>query len=90
MNTYEKAINTVISALVYNQIPFTVHAIYEGLQLRFPWCEGDIACHEGTYGSALGHVESYEFPWDEGDVTELTPQEAALYLVNYWDEVTTG
>lgn len=91
MNTYEKAINTVISALVDNHVPFTVEAIYDGgLQLRFPWCDGDIACHAETYGSALGHVESYQFPWDEDAVTELTPEEAALYLVNYWNEVTTG
>lgn len=87
MNTFEKAINTVISALVYNRIPFTVHTIYDGLQLRFPWCEGDVACHGGTYGSSIGFVESYEFPWDEGDVTMLDPEMMALQIVNYWEEV---
>lgn len=84
MTTYEKAINTVITALVDNRIPFAVHLCHDGLQLRFPWCDGDVACHSGTYHSKFGYVESFEFPWDDGDVTELEPEEMAMRIVNYY------
>lgn len=86
MTIYETAINTIITALA-GHVPFTVHIVYDGLQLRFPWCEGDVACHSGTYGSSLGHVESFQFPWDDGDVTELEPEKMALRIVNYYEEV---
>lgn len=86
MTTYETAINTII-AILAGHVPFTVHRVYEGLQLRFPWCRGDVACHAGTYGANLGHVESYEFPWDDGDVTELEPEKMALRIVNYYKEI---
>lgn len=86
MTTYETAINTIITILA-GHVPFTVHNVYGGLQLRFPWCTGDVACHPGTYGADLGHVESYQFPWDDGDVTELEPEKMALRIVNYYEEV---
>ena len=53
-----------------------------GYILRFlPWSDGDIACHDGTYGSADGMVESYRFSWDEGDCSMLTVEEAVVYLI---------
>jgi len=84
MNTYEKAINEVIAILINHNVPFTVNQIYEGLQLRFPWCDGDVACHEGTYGAENGKVETYEFPWDEGDVSMLTPADCAMRIARLW------
>lgn len=87
MTIYETAINTIITTLVDNRVPFTVNILYDGLQLRFPWHEGDVACHSGTYDSNLGYVESFEFPWDNGDVTELEPEKMALRIVNYYEEV---
>lgn len=81
MSTYENAINTVIGLLIQHNVPFTVHSIWDGLQLRFPWCDGDVACHKGTYGANHGMVETYELPWDDGDVTMLTPEAAAYRLI---------
>ena len=89
-NKYVDAINAVIACLIFASVPFTVNPISEGLQLRFPWHEGDVACHAGTYGSDIGMVESYQFPWDEEDVTMLEPKEMAtriikLYLEGTWE-----
>lgn len=88
-NKYVRAINEVIAYLIPAGVPFTVNPAYEGMQLRFPWHEGDVACHEGTCGSDCGCVESYQFPWDDDDVTVQTPYEMAndiirLYLEGSW------
>lgn len=88
-NKYTDAINAVIAYLIPAGIPFTVNPVFEGMQLRFPWHEGDVACHAGTYGSDRGMVESYQFPWDEDDVTMLEPKKMAtriiqLYLEGAW------
>ncbi len=89
-NKYTDAINAVIACLTFASVPFTVNPIFEGMQLRFPWHEGDVACHAGTYGSDKGMVESYQFPWDEDDVTMLKPKKMAtriiqLYLEGTWE-----
>lgn len=89
-NKYVDAINAVIASLILEGVPFTVNPALEGMQLRFPWHEGDVACHAGTYGSDGGMVESYQFPWDEDDVTMLEPTEMAariikLYLEGTWE-----
>ena len=86
--TYKQRIDFISSILSLLGIPYTVLPIWEGWQLRFPWCIGDVACHDGTYGSASGMVESYEFPWDEGDVSVLTPQEATIKIIAYYNEKT--
>ncbi len=87
---YVDAINALISYLISAGIPFTVNPAFEGMQLCFPWHEGDVACHAGTFGSGKGMVESYQFPWDENDVTTLEPKEMAtriikLYLEGTWE-----
>ena len=87
MNNYYQIITYIKSILDCFSIPCTMNPIYEGYQLRFPWCEGDVAIHDGTYGSKAGHVETYEFPWDEGDVSELEPIEAAALILAYYEEV---
>ena len=54
----------------------------EGYILRFlPWSDGDIACHDGTYGSNDGMVESYRFSWDGDGVSMLTVEEAVVYII---------
>lgn len=85
-NKYVEAINAVIACLIPAGVPFTVHPAYEGMQLRFPWHEGDVACHAGTYGSDRGMVESYQFPWDEGDVTMMEPKEMANDIIRLYQE----
>lgn len=87
-NEYVDAINAVIADLIPAGIPFTVHPISEGLQLRFPWHEGDVACHAGTYCSDCGCVESYQFPWDDEDVTVQTPKEMANDIIRLYQEGT--
>ena len=89
-NKYTDAINAVIADLIPAGVPFTVNPAHEGMQLRFPWHKGDVACHAGTYGSEMGWVESYQFPWDEDDVTTMEPKEMAtkiiqLYLEGTWE-----
>lgn len=85
-NKYVDAINAVIAYLIPAGIPFTVHPISEGLQLRFPWHEGDVACYAETYCSDCGCVESYQFPWDDEDVTVQTPKEMANDIIRLYQE----
>ena len=92
MNTmlYYSVIYFIKAILDTLQIPCEMRKIYEGFQLRFPWCPGDIAMHDGTYGAKAGDVESYCFPWDSGDVTRLTPEEATRKIIAYYEEEYGG
>lgn len=82
--TYSERIAKIASACELCAIPYELRAIWDGLQITFPWCAGDIACHSGTYGVNNDKVESYQFPWDEGDVTELTVTEAIKKVILYY------
>ncbi len=77
---YAELIARVARLLADMGVPYTVHSIWEGAQLRFPWSCGDVACHAGTYGSRSGYVETYQFSWDNDDVSILTPEEAAARI----------
>lgn len=79
--TYFLAIATIAQLLDEAKVPFTVKNLYEGYQLRFPWHEGDVACHIGTYCSGRGLVETYQFPWDDDDISILTPKTAADRII---------
>lgn len=81
---YEATIHQLATALYAASIPYTYYRIFDGAQLRFPWCEGDVVCHSGSYGSHDGKVESYCFPWDEGDVTKLSVEDAYLKISAYY------
>lgn len=90
MNTnlkYLKPIFEIAEALTFAEIPFEFHNCYDGAQLRFPWSEGDVVCHSGSYGANTDYVESYQFPWDNGDVTMLTIEEAIEKISNYYCEI---
>ncbi len=84
MNKYKRVINEVAGMLEHAGIPCTVNDISDGAQVRFPWHEGDIACHHGTHGADDGLVESLGFPWDEGDVTAMMPEEAADRVIELY------
>lgn len=86
---YYRRITFIAEALDELDIPNNLRLCYNGAQLRFPWCEGDVACHEGTYGSDSGFVESYQFPWDDGDVTMLSPQEFIEKVYRFYQEKTS-
>lgn len=88
--TYAERITFITLILGFLKIPYTVNELWDGWQIRFPWCEGDVAAHRGTYGAANGKVESYQFPWDDDDVTVLTPREAAIKIIAYFNEIVLG
>jgi hypothetical protein len=67
-------------------IPCLPNVAHDGAQLRFPWCEGDVVCHCGSYGNKQGLVETYQFPWDNGDVSVMPPQEACRRIVGYYQD----
>lgn len=90
MNGYYSVIVYIKHILDRAGVPCAINPIYEGYQLRFPWCKGDVAMHDGTYGAKAGHVETYEFPWDEDDVSELEPIEAAALILAYYKKVKKG
>ena len=62
-------------------IPHTMSDLFSGHQIRFPWTKGDIICHEYSYGSADGFVETMNFSWDGDDVSVLTVEEAVVYII---------
>lgn len=83
---YMSRINTIAQICAEHGVPYVTRKLWEGAQIRFPWCEGDIACHDGIYGHSDGMVESYQFPWDDEDVSVLTPEEAGALIVEYYNE----
>ena len=84
---YCSRIAMVANLLMEEEIPFTVNNCGDGWQLRFPWDNGDVICHSGSYGSYKGMVESYGFPWDGNDVTTADPYKMAQYIINYYHEI---
>lgn len=78
---------TISNALNGYNIPHTLNVIWDGLQIRFPWNQGDIVCHSGAYGHQVSKVESMGFPWDDGDVSCLTVGDAIEDVVALWHKV---
>jgi len=84
---YATTILTLANALSERYIPFTLNVIWDGLQIRFPWNDGDIVCHSGSYGHDDGNVESMGCPWDEDDVTCLNLDEAIDGIEKWYAEL---
>jgi len=89
-NFYYSTMSAIKDCLDLCEIPCELVPLYDGFQLLFPWCEGDIAMHGGTYGARQGDVESYCFPWDDGDVTRLDSVEAVMKINEYYRTVIRG
>ena len=85
---YEIAILELTHYLGRLGIPYNEpEELYDGFAVRFPWCEGDVACHSGTYGGCNGLMESYQFSMDDNDVTgDLHPLEALEIILHEWNE----
>lgn len=83
---YAKPILALANLCTMEKIPHFINTIHDGLQIRFPWNDGDIVCHFFSYGHEYGDVESYNCPWDEGDVTRLTVEDAIINLVSWYKE----
>lgn len=86
MNSISKEFDTI-------GIPHTMRERLDGYQIVFPWTEGDIAIHLGTYSCEEGCVESYQFSWDDGGVSVLDPEEA-IYKIeeeySKWQQYAKG
>ena len=82
MNT--KIIETFRQLLIDHDIPFTEHELWGGIQWRFPFTNGDVAYHAGTYHNDTC-VESFGMPWDREDVTAVPPERMVEFLAHYDD-----
>lgn len=89
--TYATRILDIANALTERNIPCTINTCWDGLQIRFPWNNGDIICHNFSLGHDLGAVESYHCPWDddEDEVSSIRPDDAISYITNWYDSVHT-
>ena len=87
---YAMCIRQLQSELSLNHVPFYIRIHCYGLQLLFPWCAGDVACTEFTYGSYAGCVESYRFPWDDEiqDVTVDNPYGMAKRIIDLYNSMS--
>ena len=81
---YKERIDYIANKLDELDIPYTVKEWWEGYRLLFPWCDGDIACNDTTYGKDDDCVESCQLPWDHGDVTCLELDEAIEYIMTFY------
>ena len=84
-NIYDIAADKMEELLIENNIQYTRRSLYEGWQFYIHGTDGDIICHEGSYGGDSGLWESMGFDWDEEDVTgRLTAQEVIDRLKEYY------
>lgn len=79
---YQTTMTDIFDTLHTYGIPCFIEKLWDGYAIRFPWCNGDIAMHSGTYGNSMGYVESYQFSWDEDDVTRMEPA-VAIELITH-------
>ena len=66
---YDIAADEMEQLLIENNIQYIRRHLYKGWQFYIEGTNGDIICHEGSYGGNDGLWESMGFVWDEGDVT---------------------
>lgn len=83
---YARSMAVVMAILCNHDVPFDKRELWGGWQFLFPWCGGDVICHEGSYDSAEGYVESMGFPWDEDDVSVYSPEIMAGKIVRLWEK----
>lgn len=79
-----KIIETFRQLLIDHGIPFTEYPLFDGIKWCFPFTDGDVAYHAGTYDNDTC-VESYGMPWDRGDVTAVSPKRMVEFLTHYDD-----
>ncbi len=81
---YANPILTLSNALSERNIPHAINVIWDGLQVRFPWNNGDLVCHSGSYGHSYGNVESMGCPWDDDDVSCIRVDEAIDRIAEWY------
>ena len=84
MKNYNIPINTLETILQIYNIPCINKPLFSGRQLTFPWCKGDVICHEFSIGSQKNKVETFRFPWDNDDVTSLDILSVAILIIEYY------
>ena len=78
---YDIAADEMEKLLVENNIGYNRIRLYGGWQFHIDGTDGDIVCHEMSYGGKDGLWESMGFVWDDEDVSGyLTAQEAISRL----------
>lgn len=80
------AITTIAAFCKSNNIPFDLHELYDGYQLRFPWFSGDVIIHSYSYGGEGGSFETMGFSSDNDDVRGYLTAEQVC--VDIWKEFT--
>lgn len=85
---YANVILTLANRCIENNIPVKIVTLFDGLQVRFPWSDGDLICHQYSYGANRGCVESCGCPWDEDDVTCLTVDEAIKKISEWYGRIS--
>jgi len=84
---YANVILTLSNHLIERNIPHTVNVIWDGLQIHFPWNNGDLVCHSGSYGHTSGMAESMGCPWDNGDCSPITIKDALERITEWYGEI---
>lgn len=86
VSIYEYAMAQLVKACELWDIPYKAAKLHGGMSLRFPWCEGDVICHPGSYGGAMGLFETMGFEEDCGDVRgRLTKAQAFETILHAWN-----
>lgn len=83
---FANPILTLSNQLTEYNIPHTLNVIWDGLQIRFPWNNGDLVCHSGSYGHQHGAVESMGCPWDDEDVSCIDVDSAFTRICIWYAE----
>lgn len=86
VSIYEYAMGQLAKVCELWHIPFTTGNLWEGKQIRFPWCEGDIVCHGFSYGGKQGLFETMGFEEDGDDVRGcLNKAQAFETILHAWN-----
>lgn len=84
---YVYAINLLSAALNEKSIPHNKHELYDGGQITFDWCGGDLICHYGSYGHEKLLYESMGLSGDEDDaIGNLTLEKAVQKVIDTMKE----
>ena len=82
---YDIAADKMEQLLIENNIKYRRKRCYEGWQFFIDGTDGDIICHNYSYGGYNGLWESMGFDWDEENVTGyLTAEEVINRLKEYY------
>lgn len=82
---YDIAADEMEKLLIENNIQYIRKHLYKGWQFFIEGTNGDIICHDGSYGGDDGLWESMGFVWDDGDVTgHLTTEKFVSLLKEHY------